>query len=321
MQAWQRLLGPGFERRTVFKACPMEGKHAPGLACGELSSRTAEFFDEAHNDMLAECDEISADGLKILLDDWALARGIIDYVFEAKMAHWLVLPWLLAGIAHPDLARARSCARQCMDQWDARSVPDQHHPLSVRFLAPGPLRDEIERFAAGAPWEALSDDFVWALLPLKFVPVVECIIEGRHALISRRLAGHHKKRHPTTVSLASGRLAEFGRRVTLDATVMDLVASEFKRVSNFKKAAMVLNLMEHPKVQCLHAGGSVHITPCGNLQCVRSFTTAMLRACSRSTSKSNKPSIRRSCGRPEQNMRRRERQQMCTIRRRRRCEI
>ena len=70
-----------------------------------------------------------------------------------------------------------------------------------------------------------------------FIPCAERLIEGRHALVSNRLSGHQKRRHPTTVSLSSGRLEEFSRRVLMRPETLKDVGEKLELVRSFPKVA------------------------------------------------------------------------------------
>ena len=60
---------------------------------------------------------------------------------KVKTAFWKCLPWKLAGLAFPDLDRARQCAQECRKLWlDSRSQQSgaravgAHHPMTLRFF-------------------------------------------------------------------------------------------------------------------------------------------------------------------------------------------
>ena len=83
----------------------------------------------------------------------------------------------------------------------------EHHRLTVGFLSPqSPLRHDVESMALSVPLSNLSSSFIARVLELKWVPVVERIVEGKHSLISRALGGRKQRRSGVIVSLASGRM-------------------------------------------------------------------------------------------------------------------
>ena len=252
MRAWQKLMGPEFERRTLFRACPAEGKRAPELAAGEHVHMMSEQLDLIAAGVSRGMASLSEEDRTTLMADLQIARGLIEFGMNSKLGHWALIPWHLAGVLHHDNGVARACARSCCDQWDRSPIEKEHHRTSNLFLSSdSSFRPELEKFAEGAPWAEVSDELVCAIAPLRWVPVVERLIEGRHALINNRITGHKKRRHPTTVSLASGRLDEFLRRVQLRPEMMVEVASAMPHVRSFRKAAATFAFMDHPRIEPL----------------------------------------------------------------------
>ena len=150
----------------------------------------------------AWCEGLSEDERGTVLKDWAIACNHIDYLLSTKTAHWARIPWQLWGLMHHDQSTVIHCARSCLSQFDAAIDPSVHHRLSVKFLShDSPFRTCVQSLAQGAPLRTLSTDFVMSLIPLKYIPCVERVIEGRHGLITTRLTGKKKARSPVTMSL------------------------------------------------------------------------------------------------------------------------
>ena len=250
--AWQKLMGFAFEQKTLFRACPAEGKRAPELAAGDLTRLASQDLDEIAVQVSIGMASLSEENSTKLMADLQHARGLIEFGLKAKLGHWGLIPWHLAGVLHHDLGVARACARACLQQWDQCPVEAEHHRVSNLFLsADSPLRPELVKFAAGTPWAEINDELVCAIAPLRWIPVVERLIEGRHAMINTRITGHKKRRHPTTVSLASGRLDEFSRRVTIRGDFMMETAEALKLVRSFRRAAETFAMMNHPQIEPL----------------------------------------------------------------------
>ena len=181
----------------------MEGKHAPELACGDFWTRLEELFTSTAQEIAYLCRNLDAASRDIVLSDFQIARGVMDSELHIKLAHWSLIPWLLAGACHSDPSKARAAMRQCLEQYDRHPDPALHHPQSVELLGrDSPLREWSIAFANGASWQDMPDEFIFELLPLKFIPVSERLIESRHGLVQHRISGHHKCRHPATFSLA-----------------------------------------------------------------------------------------------------------------------
>ena len=250
--AFQTLVGKGFESKAMLRSCPMEGKRSPELACGALDSLALADLDAMEVRLSSQCVHISVEQRTTLLVDFQIARGIIAAGLQAKTSFWGVIPWRLCGVLHHDVAEARASAAECLRQWDRRPHARKHHRVSAKFLSTGCVhRLNLERFIAGASWEDLDEDFVQEIVPLMFIPCAERLIEGRHALVSNRLSGHQKRRHPTIVSLSSGRLEEFSRRVLMRPETLKDVGEKLELVRSFPKVAEVLQIMDHPSISPL----------------------------------------------------------------------
>lgn len=239
----------------MFRNCLVDGKRALEVASGELESWCSRDLEAASAKLMAKAREVSDADHVILLKDLRLAHGLVDSGLRVNIAHWMLILWLICGVMHHCLEQARKCAAECLRQWGARPCPQEHHRVSNLFLAAGSVfREQLACFAAGADWDSLSESVIVAILPLRCVPIAERLIEGRHADVAHKLAGHKKRGHPTKVSLSSGRLEEFGRRVALGATVLNEVAAKLEDARSFQKVAMVFQLTERPAVQPLWRG-------------------------------------------------------------------
>ena len=124
------------------------------------------------------------------------------------------------------------------------------------------------------PWPvgaALRDqpaDFVFAVCCLRLVPLTERVIEGGHAKVHKGLVGGRRKtnRGATTVSLASGRFAEFKARLQSRPSTFNDVAGHMDAVRNPKLAARHFGLEGHPaflnllRASVANGESSVHVT-------------------------------------------------------------
>ena len=52
----------------------------------------------------------------------------------------------------------------------------------------------VEALADGQPLASLGDYFIYRVCLLKFIPIVERVIEAQHSKVSRGLRGKKKKR-------------------------------------------------------------------------------------------------------------------------------
>ena len=103
------------------------------------------------------------------------------------MNFWARLPWKLCGMAHWDLDIARRIAEESILKFDELAGEDPthfHHYVAIQFLQiGGALRAHVEAFADGQDMHA---DLTLEVAKLRFIPIVERIIESPHALTKRR---------------------------------------------------------------------------------------------------------------------------------------
>ena len=154
-------------------------------------------------------------------------------------------------MAHHDPLKARACAASCLRDFDAEGPEGdlkKHHQLASEFLQPGSLlRDEVVRLAEGTPFLDLSKNFIRRVAALKFVPIVERPIEGKHSLVKRGLrAGKKTARSPVLVSLSAGRLLEFQTLIADSPMLLQVIAEHVSVVRIPHDMARVLGLTNHP---------------------------------------------------------------------------
>lgn len=153
-------------------------------------------------------------------------------VKNAFVITWRLRPWLLAGLAHASPTQARHIAQQCLQQWES-TAEHLHHKVSREFLHPaGVLRKEVDRFASGTPLEQLTPVARQRIASLKFMPVVERLIEATHK--NMKMAGGHHRAGPMSLSNAVRSQVVLENMLTLAmrdgqdkaATVSDLVPAK-----------------------------------------------------------------------------------------------
>ena len=59
-----------------------------------------------------------------------------------------------------------------------------HHRLTAQFLS-ADLYAGLCQFAEGESFQNLSDGFKLAVAPLHFIPIVETLVESKHAVTTR----------------------------------------------------------------------------------------------------------------------------------------
>ena len=180
----------------------MKGKRLPELAAGALEP----FFNMV-------C-EVGIMGLMTEHQPWLKPESWtrIVHIFEhgkallwtglqIKMDFAQRLPWSLAALAHSDAEVGRQHARNIVRFFDEQSPEVQalHHPVALRVLQEGSTaRSELVLFIGGENMAQLPV-LARAILPLKFVPIVERYIEGAHSIVKRHV---HWRHTPPLLSLA-----------------------------------------------------------------------------------------------------------------------
>lgn len=249
----QALFGGG-----RFVDCPMRGKRASELAAGKLEETLSELSMTALNVFSCELDwRISQEDRVVVFTDFEYAKAHLHFVLAAKFAFWQKIPWRLCGISHHWPSVARQIAGDCLAEFDEsmRTVgvlEEHHHPVSLRFLRQGgPLRTDLEAFAAGAP---MSEHLQSEAFALKFVPVVERVVEALHRDV-KVASKHNIKLGPTKVSLAV-RLREIMERMDANADFLPGLQKIFDLTRNPKQAAASLGIFGHPSLVALRNQGS-----------------------------------------------------------------
>ena len=167
--------------------CVFKGRRSPELATGVFSKFLKQQCALASSEFLVASAGLDDRERGALMKEWQSAMEIITTVLRVKTAHWKTLPWILGGVASGDEGLARAAARRACDLFAHTDSPGRNHPLSAKFLADGPLRDELEMFLGGvkrADLQLLRQH----LGALSLVRVVERQTEGMHRDIKNTLS-------------------------------------------------------------------------------------------------------------------------------------
>ena len=98
----------------------------------------------------------------------------------------------------------------------------------------------------------LKPEFVARVVQMGLIPVVERIIEGRHAMVQKRLRlGAKKKRSGTTVSLGAGRMVEIEQRLLANPHWMHQLVEHFEVARSPPRILSVMGFSQHPEVASL----------------------------------------------------------------------
>ena len=192
--------GSAVGRYHVFKAygagharCPMQGKRAPELAAdglldvfGQVWSLHASLFLSAPSGSMP----LSPADLRVISEDLEAGKVHMQLLLQAKLDYWSRLPWHLCTLAHKSEPTARDHARLCVQMFERDPREAAHHRITWLWLAPSsPLRYQVDLFIAGAERLSLDSSFTRKVAELRFVPLVESVIEQRHAKVQPGLHG------------------------------------------------------------------------------------------------------------------------------------
>ena len=230
--------------------CMMRGKRAPELAAGHLDEFVRQTAEASEANILLLICALDEEKQSQILTDIQLGKAYIIMTIELKLGHWTKPPWSLCALAHYDCDRARQAACRILGEFaNAPPIPLLHHRITWRWLAPGSkLRCELESFAAGCPMgpalRAEAD-------VLTFIPVVERIQEGEHAVVHR--AGSLRKISGAYISCVQ-------RRVELDSFMSDpesqrALCVAFDRVKKLQNLARLFHFSQHPEWCASHGSG------------------------------------------------------------------
>ena len=178
-----------------FRPCPLSGQRAVELASGQIWDRI-DTWNESYLMQILEgnsCNDTAA--IDAALGDFARGKAMIVEYLQQKLQCWETLPWKLAALNCGGSA-AQATAQELMEQFDKHSDIEGssalHHRITLKFLKQGSAgRRELQDFANGAELKDLPllRSFVWSL---RFIPTVERVQEGDHAITKRLVANRGK---------------------------------------------------------------------------------------------------------------------------------
>ena len=237
----QELLKTHYE---ITGVCPMAGKRAPELAAGHAEHVFQEICDRALADILIDAPlPLPPEGQQQIISELQRAQNHLKLLLFAKLQHWQRMPWLACGLAHHSEDVARDVARKILLSFEECSDAELHHRLTQQFLAQ-PLYAELERFAGGLSFEQTSPDFQTAVMRLRFVPVVETIIESKHA-VSTRLHKRDTHAGPVMVSLYN-RMVILEQRLEHEPGFFCKLAQQMAGARHLGTLPAKLGLHRHP---------------------------------------------------------------------------
>ncbi len=233
--------------------CCMQGRRAPEMAAGSWKQVLDQLFKVSVGELArTHFARLSKQQWSTLIGDLEHAKACAQTGLSIKLSCWDKLPWHLCGLAHHDPAVACECARKCLVAFDEtpEALQGSHHPLTLVFLElDSPGRAALVIFAsaqAAAPQAAAAPrPFLLLVARLKFISIVERIIEAKHKDVKRALSNLTRHSAPrVSMAIRSNQFVLVAQRP--DADLEALCDALVEAQSSCGLAALGLNM--HPDI-------------------------------------------------------------------------
>ena len=117
-----------------------------------------------------------------VLQDWQVGSDRLSHIMRTKLGFWRELPHALVGLGYWDAREVRSITQRSLELWSRVRDVSLQHPLSILVLSEGSLlRVQLTLVASGTPI-AKCPHLHKLAARLKFIPITERTIEGRHRI-------------------------------------------------------------------------------------------------------------------------------------------
>ena len=171
------------------KACPMCGRRAPAMAMGEFRELLSEVWSVTDAEVILMTTGLSREQRQRILDACRAAREAFVTYLGMKIAVYEEFPLVLAALAHNDQDKARRLAFRMADTYDSMSPAEkklQHHLVRAILDHDGVVRAQLDQFVLR---KQIGPHLMVHMARLRFIVIVENLVEGQHAKIARSLAG------------------------------------------------------------------------------------------------------------------------------------
>ena len=243
-------LGDRMPKVCISDKCPLRGRRAPELACGELDRFMEELREFFGMHLVEVIGGLPADAQARISSDYHAGIQHLSFMLQVKFSYWGDLPYALCGVAHASSHTARSAAHSCLAKFEdavARRGGDTSgmHCLTAQWLSPGRLRDQLVLFAQGVS----RDDPRLATLRhhcarLMFIPIIERSVEGRHSEVKR--ATLHARHHSGAYISCRLRLKELLAHADKRPEVLEEIAQQLDSCRLARWVLHHIGLSAHP---------------------------------------------------------------------------
>ena len=223
--AWER----------VCAACPMRGRRAPEIACGDFVHELRAQLDTSAAEVLLNMPaNLGREKQALLLGEFEKGRASLIFNIALKVSAVSVPPLLLFGVAHLDEQKAREALRSCL-------ASDNVEGLMTELKSQHVIA-EAQDFLQG---ESLSElpSMSKLVAKLRFAFSVERAIEGEHARIHHLI--RKAPRHTVAYVSLNRRLPQL-RTNLADPSFFEALSRTLETMRNPKLVVQELGLAQHP---------------------------------------------------------------------------
>ena len=209
--------------------CVNAGKCAPYMASGKFQDFLNDLLRVAGVQLLEDLCDVEAQERDNVLRDFEKAKTYLILIVSSKTRFWQQLPYLLCGLANPNIEVAQNIAVKVLQQFEA-TLGASHHRVTLLYLAPGcRLRLAVEKLAA----HGNRDDpyFKVYLCLLAMIPVSERPAEAPHAKLKQTLKLGTFQSPPT---------------ISLNQRLPEIIAIWESKPSSFKRFCELAHTIRRP---------------------------------------------------------------------------
>lgn len=245
------------ERRKLMIADGLKHGRCPCSTCrgwqvvdGKVPEVIAELARSTEDELTSLLQAKASDGLTApmtaehhatVMSDWSAGIAHLMLSFGIRLRWGSDLPWVLMGMAHPDVARAVHWARRCIALYDAKPE-SEHHRLSVLFLKVGSvLRLAIQSFVES---QVMSGILKLHVAPFHFMPFGDRQIEREHKYMSDVVSLYRKavKGHIFGIR----RLRAVETQMFNDPVFSNKLVEYFVKLRNTRESIKLFGIQHHP---------------------------------------------------------------------------
>eukprot|EP00439_Symbiodinium_sp_Y106_P026235 s8251_g3.t1 len=233
-------------RQLIHRGCPLRGLRAPELAADAFEPFLRELSALSAAAVALTCRATTPADKAWILEDFECGRQHLLFSFIMQTACWSHLPHKLCAIGHSSPEVARVHGATCLRMWANMSQEQQgcSHKLTQLLLCRGNrLEQQLRDFVQGTPLTALPQ-LARMAARLRFIPLSEKRIEGRHAFVHKVLK-KASNAGPAFLSM-SERMPLLVEWSKTDASLISVLAQSAERLYHPLKASVTLGLSGHP---------------------------------------------------------------------------